>query len=138
LLARRDHSEYELHRKLSYQGYQDSDIAALIHTLCLEGLLSNLRFTEAYIRNRRDKGYGPIRIQAELIARGIPQDMIDHHLNIADNDWFNSAYRTWQKRFKNTVPSDFQTRAKQMRFLQYRGFTAEHIDNIYHSETNHA
>ena len=138
LLTRREHSELELHRKLLIKGHAISDIETTIQALRQEKLLSNTRFTECYIRHRREKGYGPLRIHAELIARGIPEDMIEHHLNIADNDWFAYAKKVWQKRFKNSVPRDLHERAKQMRFLQYRGFTTDHINTIYQSDIEHA
>lgn len=137
LLAQRDHSELELSQKLRAKGYPSSDIQATVETLTQQGLLSNSRFTESYIHYRRNKGYGPARIQAGLIARGIPEDMIEHHLNFADNAWFKEARRIWQKRFKSQIPSDLKNRAKQMRFLQSRGFTIEQIENIFDGDTDH-
>lgn len=109
-------------------------MSTTIQALAGEGLLSNDRFVENYVRYRRTKGYGPLRIHAELIARGISEDLIEHHLDMADNAWFAEARLVWQKRFKGTLPRDFKTRAEQMRFLQYRGFTPEQINNIYHSD----
>lgn len=50
---------------------------------------------------------------------------------MADNLWFEAARKLWQKRFKGIVPRDFKSRAQQMRFLRYRGFTDDHIDNLY-------
>lgn len=138
LLARREHSEYELTRKLRTRGFTLEDIQPVIAKLVTEGLLSNKRFVENYIHFRRQKGYGPQRIRAELNERGISEDMIEHHLNIADNAWFTCAHKTWQKRFKGNMPSDFKTRAQQMRFLQYRGFTSEQINSIFHSDTEDA
>jgi len=96
-----------------------------------ESLLSNARFAESYVFYRRNKGYGPLRIRAELMSRGIAEDLIEHHLNIADNAWLVTMRHAWQKRFKGSLPDDFKTRAKHLRFLQYRGFTADHINSIF-------
>jgi regulatory protein len=134
LLSRREHSAFELQRKLINKGFSVEDVSTIIHALSDEGLLSNNRFVESYVRYRRTKGYGPLRIHAELIARGVSEDLIEHHLNMADNAWLAEARLVWQKRFKGTLPRDFKTRAEQMRFLQYRGFTPEQINNIYHSD----
>jgi len=131
LLARREHSETELLRKLKTKGFSDTDCHPVIHALIQEGLLSNHRFTENYIHYRRSKGYGPLRIRNELMERGIAEDLIEHHLNIADNAWFAEARKAWQKRFKNKLPSDFKSRAQHMRFLHYRGFTQEQIEQIF-------
>lgn len=102
--------------------------------LTREGLQSDARFTENFIHYRRNKGYGPLHIRAELIERGITEDLIEHHLEITDNAWFDSVRNVWQKRFKNRLPNDFKARAQQIRFLQYRGFTREQIDSIFRSD----
>jgi regulatory protein len=138
LLARREHSEFEIRRKLLLKGFEAQIVDEALEILTLKGQLSNQRFVQAYINYRRDNGYGPNRIHVELSARGIPEDMIDHHLDIADNAWFLEAEKVWRKRFKGLIPADFKARAQQMRFLQYRGFTPDHIEKIYHSDIEHA
>jgi regulatory protein len=137
-LARREHTELELKRKLRTKGFEAEAIQSVIAALVGEGLLSNRRFTEIYIHYRCERGYGPLRIQAELSDRGIPEDMIEHHLNITDNTWFAHARKTWLKRFKGNSPADFKSRAQQMRFLHQRGFTPEQINPIFQSDTEDA
>ena len=131
LLARREHSETELFRKLRVRNFPETEIRTVLANLTQENLLSNSRFAENYIHYRRAKGYGPMRIRAELQERGITEDFIEHHLNISDNAWFVDAQKVWKKRFKGQRPSDFKIRAQQMRFLQYRGFTQEQIESIF-------
>lgn len=89
-----------------------------------------MRFTENFIYWRRNKGYGPIHISNELKARGIPSEMIAEHLDITDNAWLIEVRKLWQKRFKNKAAKDFKSLAKQMRYLQYRGYTREQIDSV--------
>lgn len=103
----------------------------MITALVQEGLINEQRFTENYIRWRRGKGYGPLRISAELQTRGILPEMIAEHLQITDNAWFAEARKVWQKYFKGKMPEEFKLRAKQMRFLQYRGFTREQIAAVF-------
>jgi regulatory protein len=131
LLARREHSELELSLKLRKKGFSEADMQIVIRALSEENLLSNARFIENYIHHRCTKGFGPLRILAELATRGIHEELIEHHLKITDNMWFTKAHEIWQKRFKNQLPHDFKTRAQQMRFLHYRGFTSEQIDAIF-------
>jgi regulatory protein len=137
-LARREHSELELQRKLLSKGYASPAITTCLAALVDEGLVSNTRFTECYIHARRQKGYGPMRIHVELAARGIPQDLIEHQLDIADNAWFAHAQKAWRKHFKGIMPSDPKIRARQIRFLYQRGFTAEQIDTIFRSDHENA
>lgn len=134
MLARREHSEQELYSALIGKKFDSSAIHDVLAHLKSEGLLSNQRFTEAYVHYRRTKGYGPIRIRFELLERGITEDLIEQHIKIADNTWLNDAREVWKKRFKNRMPHDYRSRAQQMRFLQYRGFTQEHINSIFHSD----
>ncbi|MCD6039581.1 MAG: recX [Gammaproteobacteria bacterium] len=119
----------QLQRKISSQDAIDSVLAALRE----EGILNDNRFIENFIRYRRTQGYGPLRIQAELLERGIEQDLIEHHLKITDNAWLDEVRKAWQKRFKNRLPLDFKSRAQQMRFLRYRGFTFEQINLLFQS-----
>ncbi len=134
LLARREHSETELFRKLRERNFPDADIRTTIDQLAQEGLLSNARFIENYIHSRVNKGYGPIRIRAELMERGLTEDFIEHHLNMSDNKWLINVRKAWEKRFKGQTPHDFKARTQQMRFLYYRGFTQEQIEHIFSSE----
>jgi regulatory protein len=131
LLARREHSADELLRKLKIKKFPESDIQIVLDQLVQEKLISHERFLENYIHSRRVKGYGPVRIRLELLERGIEEELIEHHLNLSDNIWLIDARNVWQKKFKNHMPTDFKTRAQQMRFLQYRGFTLEQIEKLY-------
>jgi regulatory protein len=134
LLARREHSDSELVRKLRVKEFAETDIRLALNQLAEEGLQSNSRFMENYIHYRSNKGYGPLRIRGELLERGIAEDLIEHHLNITDNAWLINVRKVWQKRFKSQLPHDFKARAQQMRFLHYRGFTHEQIDSIFSEE----
>ena len=131
LLARREHSATELLRKLQARGFEEPAIRVVLDHLTQENLLSHERFVESYIHARCNKGFGPVRIQAELTQRGIPQELIDPHLKITDNAWIIKIREVWQKRFKNQLPKDAKTRAQQMRFLYGRGFTAEQIESVF-------
>lgn len=134
LLRRRDHSLYEIKQKLKKKSYPPELIQEVTQQLCADGLLNDARFTENYIRYRREKGFGPLRIAAELRARGIPPEVIAELLEITDNAWFASVHKIWQKYFRGKIPADVNECAKQMRFLQYRGFTREHIDSLFKEE----
>ena len=79
----------------------------------------------------QNQGFGPLRIRQELQVQGLSKEMIEDHLNIADNAWFAEANRVWQKRFRGKTPSNLKERGRQFRFLQYRGFTQEQIEQIF-------
>ena len=126
LLARREHSVAELRSKLA-SGEGEGAVAAVLDALALEGLLSDRRFAEVFIRSRRERGSGPLRIQADLRQRGISGELMDELLDIADADWRSVAKEARRKRFGTAQPSNFPERAQQARFLRARGFTEDQV-----------
>lgn len=129
-LARRDYSQHEITKKLKAKAYSTQAIAIIITKLAQAGLINEQRFTENYIHWRKAKGFGPLRIAAELQARGILPEKIAEQLQITDNAWLTEARKVWQKQFKGKFADDFKQKAKQIRFLQYRGFTQEQIKSV--------
>ena len=127
LLARREHARGELERKLVAAGF-DADIAAdVLQRLAEEGLQSDRRFVEAFVQSRINQGKGPLRIHADLGQRGIAAGLIDEVLAEADEDWCALARAIRKKKFGPSQPVEFRERARQMRFLQYRGFEPDQI-----------
>lgn len=125
LLARREHSRLELYQKLSKKGSPSSLIKQILAELASEKLLSEERFVENYIHYRSGQGYGPLRIRQELLERGIASDLIEPVLDEHAERWFKLAAAVKLKKFGKLYPQDLAERAKQFRFLQYRGFNFE-------------
>ena len=65
-----------------------------------------------------------MRIRMELEQRGVAGSLIDQALDASDVDWGEPAAEVRRKRFGPGLPTDFRERARQSRFLQYRGFDA--------------
>jgi len=131
LLARREHSEQELARKLSTRGYAADVIEATLAGLVADHLLSNARFAEAFVNSRIQRGSGPQKIRAELRERGIPDELIDHSLAAHADSWLELAREVREKRFGRVQLLDFRERSRQMRFLQQRGFSADQIRDVF-------
>ena len=127
LLARRDHSRLELERKLTARGFPAGLIAPVLDRLEHSGALAAARFTDSFVRSRIAKGQGPVRIRAELAERGVDEHQAAEVLRAADIDWVAAAAAVRRKRFGPARPKDFKDRARQARFLQYRGFEHSHI-----------
>ena len=125
-LARREHSRFELQRKLVTKGYDSSSVEKELNRLNQDGLLSDSRFAEAYVHYRSRRGFGPNRVCGELRERGVDETIIECTLEALDLDWSSILDRTWRKKF-GRPPKDFQEKAKHHRFLEYRGFRRENI-----------
>lgn len=127
LLARREHSRLELQQKLVQKGF-DADLSKkIIADLAEEGLQSDDRFVESYIRMRTNSGFGPIRIRYELKNKGIADEKIHQSVTLADKHWFDNAGKVLSKKFDYIDHDDIAMKSKQVRFLQYRGFTQDQI-----------
>ena len=128
LLARREHARGELERKLVAAGF-DADVSAdVLQRLADEGLQSDRRFVESFVQSRINQGKGPLRIHADLGQRGVPAALVGDVLDHIDEDWRALAREVRVKKFGRTQPADFKDKARQMRFLQYRGFEPDQIE----------
>lgn len=127
LLARREHSALELKRKLLQRGYPPDQIDGTLRALADEGLLSEKRYASEWVRSRAGRGQGPVKIRAELRQRGLGEEQVQQALAATDTNWARLAGEVRRKRFGPALPASMTERARQTRFLESRGFTAEHI-----------
>ncbi|MCB1761270.1 MAG: regulatory protein RecX [Gammaproteobacteria bacterium] len=130
LLAMREHSRAELQRKLAPRCDDDKQLQQLLDELGDSGLQSDRRFTEAYAEARRNRGFGPIRIRAELLARGIDQALVDSALMAADQTWDEALLAAARQRFGSSKPVDYRQWSRRARFLEYRGFAPASIRRL--------
>lgn len=129
LLAQRDHSENELRRKLAAQDVSDAAIAAVIAQCHHYQWLDDARFALRYIGARSRKGYGAQRIHQELNVRGVAREIIQQALAECEIDWCAQARRALERHFSLPLASDWATRSKVQRYLRYRGFFHEEIQD---------
>jgi regulatory protein len=129
-LARREHSRRELQDKLSKKGCDAALAAEVVNKLESERLVSDDRFMESLIRARRNRGYGPLRIQKELQEKGMAPEAIATWLDVTSREWVDDIRRVQRKKFGGRIPRSYAERARQARFLQYRGFTYDQIQQL--------
>lgn len=127
LLAGRDFARRELTARLLRKGFAGPIVDAVVSQLAEQRLQDEGRFTEQFVSREARRGRGPVRIRMELRERGIAETEADAALDASGVDWVSLARRERARRFAGAAPRDFPGRAKQARFLQYRGFSAEQI-----------
>ena len=127
LLARREHSTLELHRKLALRKFPEALINEALAGLADENLLCDERFTEEYVRSYARRGQGPLKIRNSLKLKGIDAQRADRFLFDGSLDWQALAEAARSRRFGDTIPVEFPERARQARFLQQRGFDHEQV-----------
>lgn len=125
-LGRRDFCSGELAQKLKADGYDPSLIAIAIDELVEENLINDPRYAENYVRYHAGRGEGPIRISGDLKSLDLPAEIIQNALD-SGPDWRQSAREVRIRRFGAEIPESWSEKARQGRFLQYRGFSSDHI-----------
>ena len=130
LLSRREHSAEEIRQKLVKREFEAAEIATALLELKQGDWQSDERFAEAYVRYRRLKGFGPVRIASELRERGVDELIANRYLYADESLWLDTLEREYLKKYHGSDYEDFQEKAKRMRFLQYRGFSIDQINKV--------
>ena len=126
-LARREHGRTELINKLAKFGFEANIADDAVTQLVDDGLQSEQRFVEAFVRSRINQGKGPAKIRADLREKGVNDNVVAEGLQEAAQNWYELALEVRRKKFGAGQPDDFKEKARQMRFLQSRGFEPDHI-----------
>ena len=151
MLARREHSRLELTRKLGrkFSGQTIGHVSGSISNvssvedlieeellkLRQEGVQSDARLAEVFIRARTGRGQGLIKIRMELKGRGVSEDDIALAFEACSVDWYSLAHEVAVKKFGDGFESrqDRKEKSRLSRFLQQRGFSYDHISSLYRS-----
>lgn len=104
-----------------------------LNRLSTERLQDDGRFAESYINYRAGRGYGPVKIRAELRLRGVDEALTNLSFEALDINWDARAEVVWRKKFSD-APKNFSDYAKQARFLQYRGFSGDQVARVLNAE----
>ena len=97
-----------------------------MQSLADERYLDDVRYAASLVRMLAGRGQGPRRIRAEMVEVALAPDLIDTSL-AEGPDFKVLAAEVRRRKFGAEAPSDWPERARQMRFLQYRGFSTDHI-----------
>lgn len=122
LLAGREFSRQELRRRLKSRHPDRDLVESVLDALEQRELLSDERFAANYVDQRMRKGFGPLRIGAELAERGIKAEVAVRYLDEGSHDWHELLSDAAVRRFGDTPAADRRTLAKRGRFLEQRGF----------------
>jgi len=125
LLARREHCRAELARKLEVAGFDREEIGMLLDAFEAKNWLSDQRFAESYVADHRARA-GSIKLAYDLRQRGVADSIIAGVLSDNRDSELERAREVWRKKF-GAPPATAAEKAKQIRFMQSRGFAGEVI-----------
>ena len=124
-LSRREYACAELTRKLQQRGIAADLAEQVVGDLAEQNLISDERFAKALVRGRVRKGFGPLRIRADLRQKGVPDALIAESLGAFDKAWYDEAL-AWTRR-KHRGDLDEKARARLYRSGTNRGFSHDHV-----------
>ena len=135
-LARREFSRAELAAKLrpyaqvedDFEQMQPVDLDALLNDLTERGYLSDERAATQLLHARRAR-FGTQRITHEMRQKGMGEELIEQALPELKDTELEAARGVWQRKF-GILPHDAKEKAKQMRFMQSRGFSMDAIFKV--------
>ena len=127
LLSLREHSRAELRLKLCTRFPGSKDIDAVLDQMEAKSYLSDERFLEQYLEQRKRKGYGPLRIMAELRDKGVDKGLVEEAVYASGTDWSKLMKQVSGRKFGDADQADRQFLLKMARFLEYRGFPTSMI-----------
>lgn len=161
-LARREHSRYEILCKLTRRLGDNPDLFEQeVGKLTNEGLQSDRRLAEAFIRARTNRGQGPVKIKMELRNKQVSDEIITTSFEECGVDFSALAQSVAVRKFRDVLRKvvvseepelqepelqepevqepealniealDVKTKARISRFMQQRGFSYEHISSLY-------
>ncbi|WP_227512506.1 regulatory protein RecX [Moraxella catarrhalis] len=142
-LSRREMSRHELQKKLLAKGCEPQAVEDLLQEFAQKGYQSDERFTMMLVREsiRKSRGKNHI-LQAlksakvtlpegfgsidQLIQQAGVNSLTDNTILADDEsgtvDWLKLAVEARTRKYGDTIPTTPKDKAKQLRFLQYRGF----------------
>jgi len=124
-----------LRSELATRGFGEPAIDAAIDELTESRALDDQRYASNLVQRHLARGHGPGRIRQELKALRVEAELIDAALDDGA-DWAALCRQVRERRFGTDYPADRAEKAKQLRFLQYRGFSADHIRAAWDSPSD--
>jgi regulatory protein len=123
-LARREHSRTELARKLAVHAGNPDEVERVLDACEQRGWLSERRMVEQLVHARRSR-FGARRIERDLRQKGISEEAVSAALAGLKDGELDAARSVWRRKFGGKQPRRPADRARQVRFMQGRGFDLE-------------
>lgn len=132
LLAKREYSKTDLTQKLLSYGADQGEVENLVEELAQAHYQSDERMAGMLVRSQIRQGRGLQRIQQALKKHDIDRELAQQELE--NVDWLHEAKQLKIRKFGAEATTDPKQKAKQIRFLQYRGFAMDVIMKVINSK----
>ena len=130
-LARREHSRAELRARLVATGAPPEEVDAALDEVAALGYLSDARFAQGEVA-RKTGAWSRRAIAASLKEKGVAAEVAGAALAANDTEDGDAMVALWRRRF-GAPPANERDKARQVRFLQSRGFALSAIFKLLRS-----
>ena len=133
-LSQREHSRFELERKLARFVEDQPEITAqaqitqVLDELAARGFQSEGRVAESVLSGQGQR-YGCRRLRQSMIGKGLASELVVQTLQAARATELDRALGVRRRKFGEAA-SDAAGRAKQARFLTARGFEGDVVRRV--------
>lgn len=132
--AYQERSVYEAEKKIRTFTNQEAKIRLLVSELTKDGFLNQPRFVESFVQGKVNlKRWGKQKIRMALIQHKIPKALIDHGLNSIPKQKYTQNLNVLAEKKVRSLKielSEFEKKAKVLRFLSSKGYSSNDWDEI--------
>lgn len=133
LLGRKEYSRAELTQKLQQYADNIDEVHAIVEQMIEYNYQNDERFAQQVFRSQLAKGQGPQRIKQKIQQKSVDLQFIADQLEATN--WLGEAYALKVRKFGVEITTDPKIKAKQVRFLQYRGYSLDTIFKVIEMRT---
>lgn len=127
LLAKKDYSSGRMNRLLRKLTEKEEYVDRVVRHLSENHYLNDAQLIINLINQHIKKLHGPKRIKQEIRKKDLPQELIEQKIEESGIDWYSMAKEARIRKFSETQPIEQKKKAKQIRYLQYKGFSMNMI-----------
>ncbi|HGJ5877311.1 MAG TPA: regulatory protein RecX [Arsenophonus sp.] len=127
LLVKKNYSSGNMKRQLAKLAEKIGDVEHVLHRLTDNNYLNDAEFITYLFNKHIKKSHGPTRIKQEIRQKRFPQTLTEQEVEKGNIDWYVLAKEARVRKFGETLQSDSKEKNKQIRYLQYKGYTMEMI-----------
>jgi regulatory protein len=132
-LERRAYASTDLGRRLARKGHPAAAIRAALDRATAAGLLNDAEFALNYVQTRAARGRGPSRLTRDLLAMGVPRNLVDRAVTIEWREGSDRAVPLALATRRSKQLGDLPRPVKRRRLLAYlarRGFSGREVTEM--------
>ncbi len=122
-----DNTEKKLMQKLAHHGFSRGVSEKAVAYLRTVGFVDEEKIAHRVFDSALKKGYGRMRIYAEMIKKGVRREMAERVIDENDVDYARQCAIVIMKKW-GTLPTERVARAKAIRSLLALGYTFDEIN----------